>query len=165
MGGKSPRGRYGHRYLNEYESSHGLRLSSTSDSTRSSASISIRKFQLIFGPEIYKEGIVLPNFLQSPEQIILRFHLTANPDHRSTKLKAIMQFSTIHAVFAVMLSASISGVAADCLSTDGNWYPFGTYTCNHGNEIVSSRYSQCAIFVANMIWGCRINVLYPEAGV
>lgn len=75
-----------------------------------------------------------------------------------------MQFSSIHAVLAVILSASISGVAADCLSTDGNYYPFGTYTCNNGNEIVSSRYAPCNHSNTNEACEHRINALSLEIG-
>lgn len=48
-----------------------------------------------------------------------------------------MRFSSVPAILAMMLGVAITGAAADCLSSNGNEYPFGTYTCDFGNEIVS----------------------------
>lgn len=37
----------------------------------------------------------------------------------------------------MMFSLVITGAAADCLSTNGKEYPFGTYTCDGKHKIVS----------------------------
>ena len=45
-----------------------------------------------------------------------------------------MRISTL----LMMLGIVITGASADCLSTNGKEYPFGTYTCYGKHEIVST---------------------------